>query len=70
MFDEMRAAGSKLPDMVEALQSGGWKTRHHHDNWYHPSNPDKEYDTHEAYKILLFTPKAKVYLEPHTGIEK
>jgi len=49
MFDEMRAAGSRLPYIVEALQKEGWKNRNHHDNWYHPSKPDEEFDTHGAY---------------------
>ena len=50
MFEEMREAGSKLPDMVDFLKSNGWKIYNHHDNWI-KNGVDGEYDTHQAYKI-------------------
>lgn len=51
MFDEMRAAGSTLPDMVELLQVTGWKTYQHHDNWIHSEFPHGM-STHEAYEAM------------------
>lgn len=50
MFNEMREAGSKLPDMVDFLKSNGWKTYYHHDNWI-KKGIEGEYDTHQAYEI-------------------
>lgn len=58
MFDEMRAAGSKLPDMVEALQLAGWKTHQHHDNWVCADFPNGM-DTHAAYEKLSTVEKMK-----------
>lgn len=58
MFDEMRAAGSKLPDMVEALQLAGWKTHQHHDNWVCAEFPHGM-DTHAAYNTLSAVEKMK-----------
>lgn len=58
MFDEMRAAGSSLPDMVEALRYAGWKTYQHHDNWVHKDYP-QGLDTHEAYSKLSCVEKMK-----------
>jgi hypothetical protein len=49
MFEDMRAAGSQLPDIVETLKKRGWKTYEHHDNWIHP-NVIGEFDTHQAYE--------------------
>lgn len=48
MFEDMRAAGSILPDMVEALKKRGWRNYNHHDNWIHP-NVIGEFTTHQAY---------------------
>lgn len=59
MFSEMRAAGSKLPDIVEALQLAGWRTKNHHDNWYHPLSPNDQFTTHEAYARLSVVDKMK-----------
>ena len=58
MFDEMRAAGSKLPDMVEALQLAGWKTHQHHDNWVCANFPHGM-DTHKAYNTLSAVEKMR-----------
>jgi len=52
MFEDMRAGGSKLPDMVEYLKANGWKTYNHHDNWV-KEGMSGEYDTHEAYNKQL-----------------
>jgi hypothetical protein len=49
MFEDMRAAGSTLPDKVEALKKRGWRNYNHHDNWIHP-NVIGEFDTHQAYE--------------------
>ena len=49
MFEDMRAAGSTLPDKVEALKKRGWRNYNHHDNWIHP-NVIGEFDTHHAYE--------------------
>jgi hypothetical protein len=49
MFEYMRAGGSELPDMVEALKKRGWRNYNHHDNWIHP-NVIGEFDTHRAYE--------------------
>jgi hypothetical protein len=48
MFEDMRAAGSQLPDIVETLKKRGWKTYEHHDNWIHP-NVLGQFTTHQAY---------------------
>lgn len=48
MFEDMRAAGSTLPDIVEALKKRGWRNYNHHDNWIHP-NVIGEFTTHQAY---------------------
>lgn len=58
MFDEMRAAGSSLPDMVEALRHAGWKTYQHHDNWVHKDYP-QGLDTHQAFAKLSCVEKMK-----------
>jgi len=58
MLQEMREAGSSLPDMVEALQFAGWKTKGHHDNWVHENFPNG-LDTHEAWKKLSFVDQIK-----------
>lgn len=52
MFEDMRAAGSTLPDIVEALKKRGWRNYNHHDNWIHP-NVIGEYDTHRAYETIV-----------------
>ena len=49
MFEDMRAGGSTLPDIVEALKKRGWRNYNHHDNWIHP-NVIGEFDTHQAYE--------------------
>jgi hypothetical protein len=49
MFEDMRAAGSQLPDIVETLKKRGWKTYEHHDNWIHP-NVLGQFTTHQAYE--------------------
>jgi hypothetical protein len=58
MFEEMREAGSSLPDMVEHLRANGWEPYQHHDNWvrseWTPYEKRKSLlDTHEAYKRCL-----------------
>lgn len=58
MFQEMREAGSKLPDMVEALQLAGWKTYQHHDNWVCANFPHGM-DTHKAYNTLSAVEKMR-----------
>lgn len=52
MFEDMRAAGSTLPDIVEALKKRGWRNYNHHDNWIHP-NVIGEYGTHRAYETIV-----------------
>ncbi len=58
MFEYMRAGGSELPDMVEALKKRGWRNYNHHDNWIHP-NVIGEFDTHRAYEKIEETPLNK-----------
>lgn len=44
IFDEMKEAGSSIPDKVEYLLANGWKPHNHHDNWI------KEFDLNSAYE--------------------
>ncbi len=52
MFEEMRASGSKLPDMIDSLIKNGWVTYQHHDNWIKKDGSVKgEFDTHSAFEL-------------------
>lgn len=58
MFTEMRAAGSKLPDIVDHLQANGWETYEHHDNWVRKEWTLEEkkrsyFSTHAAYERCI-----------------
>ena len=58
MFEEMRKAGSSIPDKVEYLQSNGWTSYKHHDNWVKKSWTTEEknwslYDLHQAFEICF-----------------
>lgn len=69
MFEEMEAAGSKLPQMVKELDIQGWVPYKHHDNWIKKeweSDPDvdsKALDTHAAYAKMMEVPNAMKILK-------
>jgi len=58
MEQEMRKAGSKIPDMVKTLQDAGWVTYEHHDNWFRNEEKPTDgkahvgHDLHDAYAIV------------------
>ena len=58
MFEEMEAQGSNIPNKVEYLQSHGWQSYKHHDNWVRKDLKDWEkdlcnFDLNSAYEEAL-----------------
>lgn len=58
MFEEMKAQGSNIPNKVEYLQSHGWQSYKHHDNWVRKDLKDWEkdlcnFDLNSAYEEAL-----------------
>lgn len=58
MFNEMREAGSNIPDKVKYLQEHGWQSYKHHDNWVRKDLKDWEkdlcnFDLNSAYEECL-----------------
>ena len=79
MFDDMMAQGSNIPNKVEYLQSHGWQSYKHHDNWVRKDLKDFEkdlcnFDLNSAYEEALREanelPNAIKVLQKHLSEDK